>query len=65
MKELDTTDMAQTVFFGGTRLTEFGFGFALKGFLNGYRFWVPREVFKENIRDQEDKIEFKEQIHRL
>lgn len=29
MKELDTTDMAQTVFFGGTRLTEFGFRFAL------------------------------------
>lgn len=29
MKELDTTDMAQTVFIGGTRLTEFGFRFAL------------------------------------
>ena len=29
MKELDTTDMAQAVFFGGTRLTEFGFRFAL------------------------------------
>lgn len=29
MKELDTTDTAQTVFFGGTRLTEFGFRFAL------------------------------------
>lgn len=29
MKELDTPDMAQAVFFGGTRLTEFGFRFAL------------------------------------